>query len=780
MSGVLSGANPENDDVTPERLAEPIKGQYFNFLIGKLRTTDPERAAKLESETVRVVSKFAHPKAVSKISSAQLVLGEVQSGKTSNMVSTIALALDNQIPLIVVMTGTQTMLSSQTVRDIRRQLRFDETETTGPFLNFIEEAGKVSSVLHPEVQDVAALNMASMWHRTAGTDGKALCIFLLKHADTMRNFQQAMAAQKDAVRNLPVLIIDDEADAAGPDTSKPNSVLGLSKTNQAISAIRDLFPRHNYLLYTATPQALLLSHLGNALSPDSVTVLDAGNGYVGVADLFPPAGSTEPAFAKELSITDVNAFVTPSTYPDSLIHALAAMLVRGAVARRSPFDLNFVTMMIHTSQRKNPMRVTADWVSSQLEEWHELFTEAAERKVGSGQDPQFSDHWRRYFEPAISELQSDLGIEVTAVDLEPRSLISGIRTLLDAKTVKVVNSDTDNIEDNHWGTSILWIVIGGNNLGRGFRVENLIVTYMPRQPLRGDSSLDTVQQRGRFFGYRRKYRKLLKAWLAPNIVSTFKDYREHEGDLRGLLKEIEIEDLPLKGWKRILRSPGNRNFTRKNVIKLFLSTLSYPAGKTAFTHDRLYFPGLAPKTRALLDQLIADVDSIEPGLTIGSGGQLSRAKTGELNFDKFEGFLLALYEVLEGEESFKLGDLIDHLGQFHAEDEDGLLPPACQVIFHEWTLDPNRPEVERRGPKDGKYLGEQTRISSLSANNAPGQAVRLNNELEMKKFILHVHLFDVYVEPVMSANPGDLFASEQPAFRLQVPVLPFASSAVQK
>jgi hypothetical protein len=344
--------------------------------------------------------------------------------------------------------------------------------------------------------------------------------------------------------------------------------------------------------------------------------------------------------------------------------------------------------------------------------------------------------------------------------------------------VKVVNANTDNIEDNHWGTSILWIVIGGNNLGRGFRVENLIVTYMPRQPLRGDSSLDTVQQRGRFFGYRRKYRKLLKAWLAPNIVSTFKDYREHEGDLRGLLKEIELQDLPLKGWKRVLRSPGNRNFTRKNVIKLFMSTLSYGAGKTAFTHDRLYFAGLAEKTRAIFDQLIADVDSIEPGLSIGSGGQLSRAKTGEMSFQKFEGFLLGLYEVLEGDESFKLGDLIDHLGQFHADDR--LIPPNCQVIFHEWTLDPKRPEVERRGPKDGSYIGEQTRISSLSANNAPGQAVQLHNELELKKFILHVHLFDVFTAPVVSAGPGDKFASEQPAFRLQVPALPFASSVVQK
>jgi hypothetical protein len=300
---------------------------------------------------------------------------------------------------------------------------------------------------------------------------------------------------------------------------------------------------------------------------------------------------------------------------------------------------------------------------------------------------------------------------------------------------------------------------------------------MPRETKAADSALDTVQQRGRFFGSRRSYARLLKGWLAPKILATFNDYREHELDLRNLLKEVEEANLPLKQWKRVLRSPGNRTFTRSNVIKLIAGTVTYKPGAVAFTHEYLYFEGLKKKTDLLYANLLADCGSLKPGSQIGSGGQLSRAATGQISFAQLEDFLLALYDAVSGTEAFTLSPLIDHLSQFHANEK--VTPPSCQVVFHDYDLATKSQRVDKRGPYKGLFVRETTRISGLSSNNSAGQRPDFFNNLEQEVFILHVHLFDIFKVSVDSHRPADMFASAQAAFQLQVPSLPFSSTLIQ-
>lgn len=53
-----------------------------------------------------------------------------------------------------------------------------------------------------------------------------------------------------------------------------------------------------------------------------------------------------------------------------------------------------------------------------------------------------------------------------------------------------------------WSGSCSHILVGADMLNRGFTVEHLAVTYMPRYSV-GKSTADTIQQRCRFFGYKR-------------------------------------------------------------------------------------------------------------------------------------------------------------------------------------------------------------------------------------------------------------------------------------
>ena len=73
-------------------------------------------------------------------------------------------------------------------------------------------------------------------------------------------------------------------------------------------------------------------------------------------------------------------------------------------------------------------------------------------------------------------------------------------------------------------------------MDRGFTVEGLTVTYMPRGL--GIGNADTVQQRGRFFGYKQSYMGLCRVFVGPDVRRAFRDYVEHEEDVRGELERF--------------------------------------------------------------------------------------------------------------------------------------------------------------------------------------------------------------------------------------------------
>ena len=85
-------------------------------------------------------------------------------------------------------------------------------------------------------------------------------------------------------------------------------------------------------------------------------------------------------------------------------------------------------------------------------------------------------------------------------------------------------------------------------MDRGFTVEGLTVTYMPRGI--GVGNADTIQQRARFFGYKRRYLGYCRVYLEQGTLTAFQSYVEHEEDIRGQLSEFQDSGRPLNEWKR--------------------------------------------------------------------------------------------------------------------------------------------------------------------------------------------------------------------------------------
>src|SRR6185436_19707611 len=104
-------------------------------------------------------------------------------------------------------------------------------------------------------------------------------------------------------------------------------------------------------------------------------------------------------------------------------------------------------------------------------------------------------------------------------------------------TVKLVNGETD---EDVAVESPYNLFVGGNKLGRGVTIKNLLVSYYGRNPQRPQA--DTVLQHARMYGYRRKDIGLLRLFLPPELHTVFKAIHKMECGLRELISRSSAED----------------------------------------------------------------------------------------------------------------------------------------------------------------------------------------------------------------------------------------------
>jgi len=110
-------------------------------------------------------------------------------------------------------------------------------------------------------------------------------------------------------------------------------------------------------------------------------------------------------------------------------------------------------------------------------------------------------------------------------------------------------------------------------MDRGFTVEGLTITYMPRNL--GVGNADTVQQRARFFGYKRSYLGLCRVFVGPDVRRAFRGYVEHEEDVRGELALFAATGRPLLEWRREFFLSRQLRPTRDNVIDIAYQRLRF-------------------------------------------------------------------------------------------------------------------------------------------------------------------------------------------------------------
>ncbi|WP_103057742.1 Z1 domain-containing protein [Xanthomonas oryzae] len=116
-------------------------------------------------------------------------------------------------------------------------------------------------------------------------------------------------------------------------------------------------------------------------------------------------------------------------------------------------------------------------------------------------------------------------------------LLSRIEFLSAGIYVKLVNGETDEDVALHAPYNLF---VGGNKLGRGVTIKNLLVSYYGRHPKTPQA--DTVLQHARMYGYRRKDIGLLRLWLPPELHAVFSAINEMERSLRKLIADSPDEE----------------------------------------------------------------------------------------------------------------------------------------------------------------------------------------------------------------------------------------------
>ena len=258
-------------------------------------------------------------------------------------------------------------------------------------------------------------------------------------------------------------------------------------------------------MYTATPQATLLMSVSDEWAPNTVAVLRSGEGYVGGHQLF-VAGRED--FVKLIPDAELaNALDPAATDPPQSLRTAILVYLIALAATQETGAARPLSMLIHPASAKD------------LHEKYNIWTRAIVGSVYQAvADP--GDVGALELAEELKPLYDDLVRTSGESPFTLNETMEQIRYLIPALSIKVVNSGhPDEIAPADWKQGPGWILIGGNKLDRGFTVENLAVTYMPRGT--GQGSADTIQQRGRFFGYKANYSGYLRGWFNADTADAF-------------------------------------------------------------------------------------------------------------------------------------------------------------------------------------------------------------------------------------------------------------------
>ncbi|HET7463294.1 MAG TPA: Z1 domain-containing protein [Longimicrobium sp.] len=555
-------------------------GRYRTHLI---RRRIPQTAINaLDRVTDRALELLGDPSSATPFDRRGMVVGDVQSGKTSNYTGLVCKAADAGYRVIIVLTGMNNNLRSQT------QIRLDEG-FIGKISVPLSDATTSRTTGVGEIDPSAIVDWAT--NRTENGDfnfrvmsqfgihpgGRPLLLVVKKNASVLQGILEWIRVTGNArdehgprFTQMPLLVIDDEADQASIDT-KPQGGNGPSSNahkpstiNAKIRSILERFDQASYVGYTATPFANIFIH------PDAETGkefqdlfprhfiinIPSPETYVGASRVFgaftdddeddgvtpglPSLIKRIDDHATSLERTEARGWMPPvhrsghiplhdgrDQPPPSLNKAIRcfALVVAARRARGQAGEHN--SMLVHVTRFQAVQRRVLHQVQEAVD--------ALVNEVRYGGDPALSTMqalWEEEFAPVIRDLNLADCPPVQWSEVQPalHASVGSIRV----REINGTSADVLDYEQNK-GSGLNVIAIGGDKLARGLTLEGLSISYF----LRGSTMYDTLMQMGRWFGYRPGYLDLCRLFTTAELVLWYEHIAKASEELRREFDRME-------------------------------------------------------------------------------------------------------------------------------------------------------------------------------------------------------------------------------------------------
>ena len=563
QNGPATVVTPISTVQLPGATWQPIVGQEARDLVKRKQLSESEGQAVIES-AASILARGVAPTEQEQSHRTGLVVGYVQSGKTLSFTTVIALARDNDYRLIIAVAGTSNPLFDQSTLRLHSDLSVD-----GPGRRL-----KWSVYKNPNNNDDNRRSIHQEFEgwrdpQVPSDECPTVLITVMKNHSRLNSLVNLL--KRLNLGDVPTLIIDDEADQASLNTliNKEDQ----STTYRRLRELRETLPRHTFLQYTATPQAPLLINIIDSLSPDFVEVLEPGSNYVGGRTFFIDTRDR----VREISDNDDDDEYPPS----SLLESLRIFLV-GAAAGWDEWKIHGNTnrsMLVHPSRKVAYHEKYKIWINRILDDWRSVLKLPKD-------DNDYADLVEDF-------KRAHRNLSRTVPELPTLDQIMGVLpSVLRWTRVEEMNASKGKTPTIEWSRSYGWILVGGQAMDRGFTVEGLTVTYMPRDP--GMGNADTIQQRGRFFGYKRPYLGYCRIYLEQEVLKAFESYVEHEEYMRQELQGIRDDGKPLKDWKRAFVLSPKLKACRNYVLQHMYTRGGYA--------DRWFIPNVGLDAESIMTE----------------------------------------------------------------------------------------------------------------------------------------------------------------------------------
>ena len=506
-----------------------------------------------------------------------LVLGDVQSGKTANYTALINKAADAGYRVIILLTGMIENLRRQT------QERLDE--------GFIGRSSKAAlqqnqQTIRKGVGNIDARKFA-MAFTTESNDFKINTVRSINMSLTNANQPVLFVIKKNVAPlghliswlktynmdngtgsiDLPLLLIDDEADNASINTRALSDPTAINKN---IRLLLNLFHRASYVGVTATPFANIFIEpdttdemLKDDLFPrDFIYALSPPSNYIGSTAIF----SEEGNYSNLLELNDDASECFPFGHkidivvnylPVTLVKSMYYFILVNAIRDLRGDKTTHRSMLINVSRftgvQNKVAELVVEWfhtVNRDIQNYYKLKENVACKNENIRN---LKEIWKEFKlgEDEFSWAMVQGALHGAAAPIEVRAV---------NQKSSSSNLDYESRKDSGWRL----VAIGGNSLSRGLTLEGLCVSYF----YRNTQMYDTLMQMGRWFGYRIGYEDLCKIWMPTGAIDWYSKITEATNELREEIRLMNRAGLsPADFGLRVRAHPESLLVTARNKMK---------------------------------------------------------------------------------------------------------------------------------------------------------------------------------------------------------------------